>query len=75
MTKAALNAVDRVFRLGFKYSKAGVLLVNLCSKGEYAEDLFSISQPVATEKVMGVLDSINERWGTGLASVRLRKVR
>jgi hypothetical protein len=28
-------------------------------KGEYTEDLFSVSQPVATEKVMGVLDSIN----------------
>jgi DNA polymerase V len=72
MTKAAVEAVDRVFRPGFKYSKAEVLLVNLCQKGEYTEDLFAISQPVATEKVMGVLDSINERWGRGtlrLASV------
>lgn len=72
MTKAAVEAVERVFRPGFKYSKAEVLLVNLCQKGEYTEDLFSTSQPVATEKVMGVLDSINERWGRGtlrLASV------
>lgn len=35
MTKAAVEAVDRVFRPGFKYSKAEVLLVNLCQKGEY----------------------------------------
>jgi DNA polymerase V len=72
MTKAAVEAVDRVFRPGFKYSKAEVLLVNLCQKGEYTEDLFSISQPEATEKVMGVLDAINGRWGRGtmrLASV------
>jgi DNA polymerase V len=72
MTKAAVEAVDRVFRPGFKYSKAEVLLLNLCQKGEYTDDLFSISQPVATEKVMSVLDSINERWGRGtlrLASV------
>ncbi|MBZ9781388.1 DUF4113 domain-containing protein [Pseudomonas sp. REP124] len=72
MTKASMEAVNRVFRPGFKYSKAEVLLVNLCQKGEYTDDLFSISQPVATEKVMGVLDSINERWGRGtmrLASV------
>jgi DNA polymerase V len=49
-----------------------VLLVNLCQKGEYTEDLFSVSQPEATEKVMGVLDAINGRWGRGtmrLASV------
>jgi AraC-like DNA-binding protein len=61
-----------VFQPGFKYSKAEVLLLSLCQKGEYTDDLFSISQSVATEKVMGVLDSINERWGRGtlrLASV------
>ena len=61
MPKAAVEAVDRVFRPGFKYSKAEVLLVNICQKGEYTEDLFSITQPVASEKVMGVSDSINER--------------
>ncbi|EXF94103.1 hypothetical protein HK44_006550 [Pseudomonas fluorescens HK44] len=43
MTKAALEAVDRIYRPGFKYSKAEVLLLNLCQKGEYTEDLFSIS--------------------------------
>ena len=72
MTKAAVEAVDRVFRPGFKYSKAEVLLVNLCQKGEYTEDLFAISQPAAGERVMGVLDAINGRWGRGtlrLASV------
>ena len=72
MTKAAEEAVDRVFRPGFKYSKAEALLVSLCQKGEYTDDLFSISQPVATEKVMGVLDSINERWGRG--TLRLARV-
>ena len=72
MAKAAVEAVDRVFRPSFKYSKAEVLLLSLCQKGEYTDDLFSISQSAATEKVMGVLDSINERWGRGtlrLASV------
>ena len=70
--KDAVEAVDQVFRPGFKYSKAEVLLVSLCQKGEYTEDFFVISQPAATEKVMGVLDAINGRWGRGtmrLASV------
>jgi DNA polymerase V len=72
ITKAAVEAVDRIFRPGFKYSKAEVLLVNLCQKGEYTEDLFSTAQPIATEKVMGALDAINGKWGRGtmrLASV------
>lgn len=69
MTKAAVEAVDRVFRPGFKYSKAEVLLASLCQKGEYTEDLFSISQPAATEKVMCVLDAINSRWGRGTLRV------
>lgn len=65
MIKAAVEVVDRVYRPGFKYSKNEVLLVNLCQKGDYTEDLFCISQPVATEKVMGVLDAINGRWTAG----------
>lgn len=72
MTTAAVKAVDQLFRPGFKYSKAEVLLLNLCQQGEYTDDLFSISQPQATGKVMGVLDEINGRWGRGtmrLASV------
>jgi DNA polymerase V len=43
------------------HREAEVLLVNPCQKDEYTEDLFSISQPEATEKVMGVLDAINGR--------------
>lgn len=58
--------MDRVYRPGFKYSKAEVLLVNLCQKGEYTDDLFSVSLPEASEKVMGVLDAINGRWGRGI---------
>jgi DNA polymerase V len=58
MTKAATEAVNRLFRPGFKYSKA--------------DDLFAHSQPVTADKVMTVLDEINGRWGKGvlrLASV------
>lgn len=72
LTKAAVGALDQLFRPGFNYSKAEVLLLSLCQRGEYTDDLFATSQPQATEKVMGVLDEINSRWGRGtlrLASV------
>lgn len=65
LTKAAVAAVDRVYRPGFKYSKAEVLLMSLCQPGEYTDDLFAASQPTESTRVMAVLDQINERWGRG----------
>ena len=72
MTKAATEAVNRLFRPGYKYSKAEVLLMDLRQPGEFTDDLFAQSQPAMADKVMGVLDEINSRWGKGvlrLASV------
>ena len=65
MTKAATEAVNRLFRPGFKYSKAEVLLLDLRQPGEFTDDMFAEAQPVEAEKVMGVLDEINGRWGRG----------
>ena len=65
LTKAATGALDRIFRAGFNYSKAEVLLLNLCQRGEFTDDLFATSQPEAAERVMRVLDEINGRWGRG----------
>ena len=65
LTKAAVEALDRIFRPGFKYSKAEVMLLNLCQPGEYTDDLFAESQPRDATRVMSVLDQINERWGRG----------
>lgn len=65
MTKAACAALVQLYRPGYRYSKAEVMLLELCQRGEYTDDLFAISQPAASEKVMGVLDSINEKWGRG----------
>jgi len=65
LTTAAVDALDRVFRPGFSYSKAEVMLLNLCQPGEYTDDLFAISQPTEATRVMAVLDQINGRWGKG----------
>jgi len=65
LTRMAVDALDHVFRPGFNYSKAEVLLLNLCQPGEYTEDLFAESQPGASTKLTGVLDQINQRWGRG----------
>jgi DNA polymerase V len=65
LTKAAVIAVDRVYRSGFKYSKAPVMLVNLCQPDECTGDLFATTQSAGATNLMTVLDRINERWGRG----------
>jgi len=40
--------------------------------GEFTGDLFARQQPVDSDRLMGVLDSINDRWGRG--TVRAARV-
>jgi DNA polymerase V len=61
LTKAVMQAVDHIFRPGFKYSKAEVLLIDLRQREEYTDDLFGEVQPAVSNKLMAVLDEINGR--------------
>lgn len=65
ITKAAVQGLEALYRPGFAFSKAEILLLDLRQRGEYTDDLFAPVQPAATERVMGVLDTINARWGRG----------
>lgn len=69
MTKASTEAVTRLFRPGFKYSKAEVLLMDLRQPGEFTDDLFAHSQPAMADTLMSVLDDINNKWGRGTLRV------
>lgn len=63
--QAALAGLEQIYRPGFAFSKAEVLLVDLCGRGEFTDDLFAASQPETSEKIMAVLDAINTKWGRG----------
>jgi DNA polymerase V len=39
-----------------------IMLLDLRQQGEFTDDLFAEVQPAAAEKVMSVLDQINNRW-------------
>jgi DNA polymerase V len=65
LTKAVMQAVEHIYRPGFKYSKAEVLLMDLRQPGEYTDDLFAEAQPAISNKLMSVLDEINGRWSRG----------
>ena len=63
ITRAAIAGLEHIYREGFSFSKAEVLLMDLRQRGEYTDDLFAEAQPAASERVMGVLDAINAKWG------------
>lgn len=69
LTRAATDAVEKVFQPGYRYSKAEVMLLSLCQPGEFTGDLFTSIQPVESAKLMSVLDQINNRWGRGTLRV------
>lgn len=71
LTQWGLRVLRRIYRQGFGYHKAGITLMNILPR---ANQQFSLFVPSSTanarnEKLMGVLDSINERYGRG--SLRL----
>lgn len=65
ITRALVEGLTHVYRDGYAYSKAEVLLMDLRQRGEFTDDLFAATQPAKSEKVMQVLDTINAKWGRG----------
>lgn len=63
--RAASEGLDAIYRTGYAYAKAEILLMDLRQRGEFSGDLFAQEQPQTADKVMGVLDQINARWGRG----------
>ncbi|MCY1293047.1 Protein UmuC [compost metagenome] len=65
ITKAACEGLELVYRPGFAFSKAEVLLLDLRQPGEFTCDLFALEQPERSSRTMAVMDAINARWGKG----------
>ena len=66
LTHAALKGLDAIYRTGFRYKKAGVLLTLLSDKNSRQSTLFE--DPVAREKsarLMAAIDAINHTYGRG----------
>lgn len=66
LTSIAIWAVKRIFRHGYKYAKAGVMLSELVQDGKIQQDLFNSTQvTVKSENLMAMVDSINQKMGKG----------
>lgn len=75
LIRAALWGLRRIYRPGFAYQKAGVMLMDLHPAGQLQGVLFEQANP-ERPALMQVMDRANTRWGRGtlrLAAEGLRK--
>jgi DNA polymerase V len=61
----ALRGLDRIFREGYKYKKAGVMLSDLVPVEKQSKRLFGDSTYECSHRVMEAVDQINARHGRG----------
>ncbi len=64
LTNIALWGLRKIYRYGYKYQKAGVMLSNLVSTHNRQSDLFSLELvDTKSDNLMQVIDQINARMG------------
>jgi DNA polymerase V len=63
LTQAALWGLKKIYRPGYGYVKAGIVLMNLSDAGIEQQDLFSAAKDKS--ELMAVMDRINSTWGRG----------
>jgi DNA polymerase V len=63
--KAAVCGLKRIYRAGFRYQKAGVMLLEIVPPSEVQADLFAGREDRRGQILMGVLDGINRKLGRG----------
>ncbi|MBR8042116.1 Y-family DNA polymerase [Burkholderia cenocepacia] len=68
LVEAALVGLARLYKPGFKYAKAGVMLLDLTDRAIEQADLFAGPAP-RRERLMAALDAVNDRFGRGTLRV------
>ena len=68
IVKSALNALEAIFKNGYRYQKAGVMLSHL-SNSNNNKNLFSSEKDEKINKLMKSIDSTNYRYGRSTLSL------
>jgi DNA polymerase V len=71
----ALRGIEQIFREGYHYTKAGVILTALVPAHQVQTHLFDQTDWERSQRLMAAIDAINMQWGTGTvryAAVGLR---
>ena len=59
------EGLTSIFKHGYLYQQAGVMLMDLVPNDVYQEDLFESFDYIKSDSRMSILDSINGRFGPG----------
>jgi DNA polymerase V len=65
LIRCALQGIRTIYRDGYLYKKAGVILTGLVPVSQTQADLFDFQDRRKSKRLMFALDSINDRWGAG----------
>jgi DNA polymerase V len=63
---SAVRTARKLWRHGFRYQKAGVVLIDLYRREEMPVPLFPSRDPIKSAKIMRAMDAINAREGRGM---------
>jgi DNA polymerase V len=68
LAEAALYGLRKIYKLGYAYKKAGIMLTDLCPEHQVPVDLFSgfdLPETQRAKTLMATLDEINAKMGRG----------
>jgi DNA polymerase V len=70
IVQGALNGLDAIYKDGFKYAKAGVMVLDLQSDSVQQQEL-DLEDDIGSDKtrLMSALDTINHRYGKGTMKI------
>ena len=75
LIRYALRGIEQLFREGYRYQKAGVIVTSLVPAHQVQTHLFDQHDRKRSQRLMAALDAINTQWGAGTvryAAVGLR---
>jgi DNA polymerase V len=75
LIRYALRGIEHIFREGYHYQKAGIILTALVPAHRIQAHLFDRHDRERSQKLMAAIDTINTEWGSGTihyAAVGLR---
>src|SRR5438876_10690629 len=65
LIRYALRGIEQIFREGYHYKKAGVILTALVPAHQVQTHLFDQTDRERSQRLMAAIDAINTQWGTG----------
>lgn len=65
LNSLAMRLLDKTYKPGYLYKKAGVMLSGIESSQNQQADLFAAKYDPARQKLMETMDSLNSRYGRG----------